>query len=63
MEVTFEDKVLGTILFINSVSKRELAEFIVNQGEAIDGLTKNNDSFVKAFRKLYSSNELLKPGG
>lgn len=50
----FEDKVLGTMVFIDSVTKRELAEFIVHQSNAIDGLGKNLDSYVKEFRKMYN---------
>jgi len=52
MEGTFEDAVVGTILFIRSVSERELAEFIVHQTDAIEGLTKNNKSFIKVYKDL-----------
>ena len=48
---TFEDQIKGTLIFIESLSKRKLAEFIVHQNEAIEGLTKNNKSFVLSFKK------------
>jgi len=54
MEGSDEEKILGIIMFIRSVTERELAEFIINQSDAIDGLSKNNRSFVKAFHKMYN---------
>ena len=50
MSETFEDRVLGTIKFIRSVSEKELAEFIVHQSNAIEGLTQN----IRAWAKVYS---------
>jgi len=47
----FNGKVEGTIKFINISTAREVAEFIVHQTQAIDGLMKNNESFVRAFHK------------
>ncbi len=55
MEGSDEEKILGTIMFIRSLTERELAEFIVNQNNAIDGLNKNNISFVNAFHKMYNA--------
>lgn len=49
---TFEDQVNGTLKFIDALSRRQLAEFIVHQNEAIEGLTKNNKSFVLSFKKI-----------
>jgi len=48
----FENKVLAMLKFMELISKRELAEFMVNQQKAIDGLTQNNESFSRAFRKM-----------
>lgn len=44
---------MGTLLFIERVSNHELAEFIVRQSEAIEGLGKNLDSYIKEFRKIH----------
>ena len=52
MAGSFKDKVLGTILFIRSTPEKELAEFIVRLTDAVEGLNKNNQSFVKAFGKI-----------
>ena len=54
MEGAFEDKVQGVLLFLEKTSKREIAEFIVYQNDAVDGLRKNLDSFIKAFREMYN---------
>jgi len=40
----------AALTFINTLSKIELAEFIVKQNEAIAGLTKNNESFRKTVK-------------
>lgn len=45
-----EDKFLGTLAFVNHVGLEEAARFIINLQNAVDGLQKNNESFVKAFR-------------
>lgn len=50
-----EEKIEGTILFIRHTPERELAEFIVLQSEAIEGLSRNNNSYIKAFRELYQN--------
>lgn len=56
---TFEERVQGTIMFIRSVSERKLAEFIVHQNSGIEGLTKNNETFVEAFHNM-TPNERIK---
>jgi len=54
MEGSFEERVEGTLLFIRNTSEKELAEFIVYQNDAIDGLRKNLEAFTKEFKKLYN---------
>jgi len=52
MAGSFKDRIMGTILFIRSTPEKELAEFIVRLTDAVEGLNKNNNSFVKAFGKI-----------
>jgi len=54
MEGSFEERVEGTLPFIRNTSEKELAEFIVYQNDAIDGLRKNLEAFTKEFKKLYN---------
>ena len=44
------DRVEAAKLFISKLTENELAEFIVCQEDAINGLTKNNRKFAEAFR-------------
>jgi len=57
MEGSFEEKVLGTLMFIRKTSERELAELIVRQSAAIDGLSKNNSTFIKTFHEIYKKTD------
>ena len=52
-----EDKVQGCIFFIRNISERQLAEYIVRLSDAIDGLNKNNASFILAYNKMLSNCE------
>ena len=52
-----EQAVIGTMLFVQSKSTRELAEFILFLQGAVDGLTKNNKSFVDSYRKMADRQE------
>ena len=52
-EFTFKERCAGCRLFIRHVSEEELVEFMAHQQEAIDGLTKNNESFSKAYVEMY----------
>lgn len=49
-ELSFEEKVQGTLRFMRSKDERGLAEFIVFQSNAIDGLTKHNEELGAAYR-------------
>ncbi len=44
-----EEEINGAIAFIRSISVRDLAEYIISQNKAIEGLTENNKTFIKAF--------------
>lgn len=50
-ELSFEEKVQGTLRFMRSKDERGLAEFIVFQSNAIDGLTKHNEELGAAYNK------------
>ena len=54
MEGSFEETMQGTLLVVRNTPERELAEFIVFQNDAIDGLRKNLESYTKEFRKMYN---------
>jgi len=48
----FKDKVRGTLAFIKTQSNEQLAEHIVRQQEAIEGLVRNNNAYTHAFRAI-----------
>jgi hypothetical protein len=50
-ELTHEQKVKCMIAFINHVGIDEAANFIVHLQNSVEGLTANNQSFIKAYRK------------
>jgi ribonucleotide reductase beta subunit family protein with ferritin-like domain len=52
MERTLEQKAYE--MFIEKLTKEELADFMLNQQKAIDRLTKNNETFRKAYRDILS---------
>lgn len=52
----FENKIQGTLLFIESITKEKLAEFIVHQNEIIHYLSGSNDSFAKVLKIYCYSN-------
>ena len=50
-EITFEDEVRVTKIFLQQLGWDKAAEFVVHQNETIKGLQKNNDLFVKAYKE------------
>jgi hypothetical protein len=48
-----EEKIKVMELFILHHTTRQIAEFIVNLEDAVEGLTQNNKSFQEEFRKIY----------
>ena len=44
-----EDKIKATVFFMDTLSKRQLAEFIVNLNGAVDGLSRNNADYSRVF--------------
>jgi hypothetical protein len=53
-EITREEKITATKMFMELHSADEIAEFIINQNDAIDGLRKNNDSFRESYLRIES---------
>ncbi len=47
-----------TLLFMTNMNVSSIADYIVSQQKAIDGLSDNNRELRKEFRKVYS--DLLK---
>lgn len=46
-----QDEIESTKKFIKLIGLDETAKFIMNQNKTIKGLTENNDSFVRAYKK------------
>ena len=47
-----EDKIKAMELLINSHTVKQIAEFIVNLDESVEGLGKNNRALAEAYRKV-----------
>lgn len=54
---TREEKITAAKLFMELHSADEIAEFIINLNDAVDGLGKNNDSLREGYSILLSSRD------
>lgn len=53
-EETRQDRIEAAKIFVSNLPLQQVAEFIVSQNEAIDGLTENNRQLAKSFRGMKS---------
>jgi len=49
--LTFEEKVQCQIMFHREIGEVQSAKYAVHLQEAVDGLSANNESFVRAYRE------------
>ena len=42
----------GTKFFLDNITQIDLIDFIIGLQDAVDGLSKNNKSFVKAYKEM-----------
>ena len=57
MALTFEEKVQCQIMFHREIGEVQAAKYAVHMQEAVDGLSANNDSFVRAYRERIAAEQ------
>ena len=60
METEVDEKYLGALAFVENTPKEDLARFITQQAEAVNGLNRNNSDFIETFRKMSAENARLR---